>query len=172
MTDVIDRCAILGHGVAELYGPDGVLKDRVEFRNLVTQVGDQWYVEQAHGLGSWNAIAGMKLGTSATPAAKTGAAAFIGTGSYITGSAQPLDGAPVSSLSGSSRRITMVTTFAAGEGTSSTINEVAIVVEATLTDAGNADATTTIARAVFASTINKGASDVLIVTWRHDFLGA
>lgn len=32
---------IVGHGVVEVIGPDGQVKQSVPFTNLVTQVGDQ-----------------------------------------------------------------------------------------------------------------------------------
>ena len=36
-----DGVRIVGHVVAEMFGPDGVLKARVESHNLITAVGDQ-----------------------------------------------------------------------------------------------------------------------------------
>jgi len=59
---------------------------------------------------------------------------------------------------------------AAGQGTNSNINRVAIVNNTT--DAGEADATGTYSISVFGAAIDKGASDVLTVTWDVTHLGA
>lgn len=165
-----DTGAIRGHGVLELFDADGGLKQRVEFANLVTQIGDQYYGERASGVASPPAqVTGMQLGTGTTAAAKTGAGAAIVT--LVANSLVALDGTPTSSLSGSSRRIQFVTTWPAGTATANAIAEVALVNQSTGTQTA-APAANTIARALLSSTVNKEAGDSLVVTWRHDLLGA
>jgi hypothetical protein len=166
-----DGCAIRGLVVAELFGGDGQLKARCETSNLITQVGDQYYGERATGISSPPAqVTGMKLGTGATSPAKTGAGAALVT--YLSDSHQAIDGSyPTSGLSGSSRRITWRTTWAAGKATTaSAITEVVLVNES-LSDATSL-AAATIARALLTGIGSKGASDSLVVTWTHDLLGS
>lgn len=113
---------------------------------------------------------GMRLGTGATAAAKTGAGAAIVT--YVTGSNKAPDASfPTSALNSSSRRITYQSSWAAGVATASGIAEAVMTFESPLTDVAGT-AANTIARAVLASTVNKGASDTLQVTWTQDLLGA
>lgn len=165
------RRPVMGHIHARLYDENGALKEQRCAHNLVTQVGDQYYGERAAGIASPpNQVSGMRLGTSATAAAKTGAGAAIIT--YKTGTSEALDaGYPQSSLSGSSRRITWRATWEAGEGTDTALAEVVITNEATLTDVAGT-AANTISRALLSPTINKGANDTLEITWHHDLLGA
>lgn len=175
------RFRMRGHGVAELWTPrrNGLagtigqlmLIQRVEFENLITQVGDQYYGERASGIGSPpGQVTGMRLGTGTTAVAKTGAGAAIVT--YVTGSNKAIDGSfPTSALNGSSRRIQWKTTWNAGEATANSIAEVVITNESPLTDVAGT-AANTISRALLSPTVNKGASDTLAVTWNHDLLGA
>lgn len=116
------------------------------------------------------AVSGMKLGTGTTAVAKTGAGAALVT--YVTNSHQAIDATyPQSSLSGSSRRVTWRTTWAAGKATANNISEVVLVNETVLSDATNT-AANTVARALLSPTINKGAGDSLVLTWHWDLLGS
>lgn len=74
-----DLGRILGWGWYELRGPDGALKQRGEFANLVTQVGDQYYGDRAAQIvGSTVAITAITNATSAV--VTTGAAhGYVGT---------------------------------------------------------------------------------------------
>ena len=168
-----DRGFVRGHGVATVRGPDGAIKQQVAFDNLVTQVGDEYYGERAAGIGSPpDQVTGMRLGTGGAneAATKTGAGAAIDT--YVSGSDKAIDGGfPTSSLSGSSRRITWETSWAAGEATANGIDEAVITNEDPLTDVAGT-AADTIARAVLSPVVNKGAADTLTITWHHDILGA
>lgn len=114
-------------------------------------------------------VTGMRLGTDTTAAAKTSTGSFIGT--YTTASQHALDSVPASSLSGSSRRITYACTWAAGEATANSIAEVALTFESPLTNVAGT-AANTIARALLSPTVNKGASDTLLISWTQDVLGA
>lgn len=176
MTDTLTRpghdlAVVRGIVEVRLYGPDGDLKHEEIVRNLVTQVGDQYYGERAAGIGSPPAqVTGMRLGTGSTAVAKTGAGAAIVT--YVTGSNVAIDGTyPQSSLSSGARRITWRSTWAAGVATASGIAEVVITNETPLTNVAGS-AANTIARALLSPTVNKGALDSLEITWHHDLLGA
>lgn len=162
-----DRNLIRGHGEAVLTSADGHVLQVVPFENLVTLVGNQMYGERGAGLsGQPAAPTGMQLGTSTTVAAATGTGSAIVT--YISGSAVALAATATSSNpSAGVRRITYSATWGAGTATSSTINE-AILQNGTATTNAAATSGNTIARVVFGSTINKGASDTLTVTWNHD----
>lgn len=153
--------------IAEVRGPDGKLKQREVTHNLVTDQGDD-FAKSAIYTGAYTTW-GMKLGTAETAAAKNGAGSFIATGDYISGSAQALDDStPKEGASGNICQFR--NQWAAGEATNATINRVAIVDNTS--DAGEADATHTFAIAKFASTIDKGASDTLTVTWNVTVLGS
>jgi hypothetical protein len=166
-----DLAVVRGVVEVRLYDADGNLTLEQIIENLVTQIGDQYYGERAAGIGSPPAqVTGMRLGTGTTAAAKTGAGAAIVT--YVTGSNKAIDATyPQSSLSGSSRRITWRTTWAAGEATATGIAEAVITNETPLTNVAGT-AANTIARALLSPTVNKGASDTLEITWQHDLLGA
>ena len=159
--------AIKGWVIAELRGPDGELKMRQETHNLVTEQGD-FFMAQAlftAAYGTW----GMKLGTATTAASKDGAGSFIAAGDYVAGSAQALDDS--TPKAGATADIVQFRRlWAAGEGTSNTINRVGITDNTT--GAGEADATHTFATAVFAAQIAKAAGDTLTVTWNVTMLGA
>jgi hypothetical protein len=159
-------CATLrGHGVAEVHGPDGELKQTVSFTNLITQVGEQLYGERGAGITTLAVPTGMQLGTGSTTPTKTGSASAIGT--LVASSLLPLNGTPTSSVPSSVRRITYATTWAAGTATANGIAEVALVNQATGTQTA-APASSTIARALLSPSVNKGAADSLTVTWHHD----
>ncbi len=164
-----DAARIVGSLRVQVHGPDGELKYDHEVCNLVTQVGDTYYGERAAGLGGAPAVAtGMQLGTGTTAVAKTGAGAAIVT---LVASSLVAIGTPTSALSGSSRRIQYVTTWAAGTATANSISEVVLTNQSTGTQTV-AGAAATISRALLSPTVNKGASDSLTVTWNHDLLGA
>lgn len=175
---------IVGHGSFDLWSEEGFrahldgdllaeFGDLVhgEFKNLVTQIGDQYYGERAAGISSPpDQVTGMQLGTGTTAVAKTGGGAAIVT--LVANSLVAIDGSfPTSALSGSSRRIQWKTTWAAGTATANAIAEVALVNQDTGTQTA-APASATISRALLSPTVNKGASDTLAVTWNHDLLGA
>lgn len=156
-----------GELIIELRGPDGELKDKQVVHNLVTGQGDKFAAAAVYtaAYATW----GMKLGTASTAASKDGAGSYIAAGDYVSGSAQALDDS--TPKAGATDDICQFRRlWAAGEGTSDTINRVAIVDNTT--DAGEADATHTYAIAVFAAQIAKGAGDTLTVTWNVTYLGA
>ena len=164
---ISSKMCLKGEVIAELRGPDGKLKQRLVTHNLVTDQGDDFAKSAIYtaAYSTW----GMKLGTAETAAAKNGAGSFVAEGSYITGSAKafvatfPKEGA-------SANICQFQTLFEAGEGTSATINQVAIVDNTT--DAYEANADHTFAISIFGATINKGADDTLTVTWNVTYTGA
>ena len=156
-----------GEVIAELRGPDGKIKNRQVFHNLVTDVGDDFAAAAFYTAAytGW----GMKLGTASTAASKSGAGSYIAAGDYVSGSAKALDDS--TPKAGATNDIVQFRRlWAAGEGTSATINRVSICDN--ITDAGEADADGTFAIAVFAAQIAKGADDTLQVTWNVTYLGA
>lgn len=166
----VDKMGIRGHGVAVVRGPDGEVKQRATFENLVTDRGDEFYAKMG-AEATEDSVTGMRLGTGSTAAAKSGAGAAIGT--YVSGSNKALDSSPATSDlgGGSGYRVTYVTTWGTGEATATGIEEVVITNETPLTDVAGA-AGNTISRGVLGSAVNKGADDTLEVTWNHDLLGA
>lgn len=161
---------ITGSGLAVVRDFRGRVIQEVEFTNLVTQVGDQYYGERAALTSGLPAqVTGMQLGTGSTAPAKTGAGAAIVT--LVAASLVAFTGNPTSALSGSSRRIQYITLWGAGTATATGINEVVITNQATGTQTA-APASATISRALLSPVVNKGASDTLTITWNHDLLGA
>jgi hypothetical protein len=179
-----DHTGLVGYGSADLWSPEGYAAllagdpfaehgdlAHIDFENLVTEIGDQYYGERAAGIASPPAqVTGMQLGTGTTAVAKTGAGAAIVT--LVASSLVAIDGGfPTSALNGSSRRIQWKTTWGAGVATANAIAEVALVNQSTGTQTV-APAANTIARALLSPTVNKGAADTLAITWNHDLLGA
>ena len=166
-----DRAGISGWVELDVWDESGTLVLHQVMRNLITEVGDEYYGERAAGIASPpDQVSGMRLGTGTTAVAKTGAGAAIVT--YVTGSSVAIDGGfPTSALSGGSRRIQWKTTWGAGVATASAISEVVITNEASLTNVAGT-AANTISRALISPTVNKAAGDTLAVTWNHDLLGA
>ncbi len=153
-----------------LTGPDGKIKYEEWGENLVTDYGDQFVAEREY-LDATDIVTGMRLGTGVTAASKAGAGGAIVT--YISGSNEDLDGAATDSDkgAGSGHRTEYVCTWAAGDVTNAAIGETVLSNETPLTDVAGALGNT-VARFVFAATIDKQAGDSLVVTWQTDKLGA
>jgi hypothetical protein len=172
-----DGTGLSGFGVAELVGPDGTVKQRVAFRNLITDAGDLYIAGKViTGISPANpsaptAATGMKLGTGSTAVAKSGAGGALVT--YLSASNVAFDSTyPQTANLGGGLGVNAVyrCTWAAGTATHAALTEVVIV-----NDSGtNATSTAanTYSRALFASSINKTASDSLVVTWNWKALGA
>lgn len=162
-----NKVGLRGEVIAELRGPDGEIKQRLVTHNLVTDVGDAKFAAAIYtaAYSGW----GMKLGTATTAAAKNGAGSFVAVADYVSGSAKALDDS--TPKQGASANIVQFRRlWAAGEATANNINRVGLVDNTT--DAGEADATHTIATSVFSAAINKAAADTLTVTWNITLLGA
>lgn len=161
------QLGLRGEVIAEVRDKHGNLKQRSVTHNIVTSAGDQKAAAAIYtaAYSGW----GMKLGTATTAAAKSGAGSYIAAGDYVSGSAKALDdGTPKAGATNDIVQFRRL--WAAGEGTNSNINRVAITDNTT--NAGEADATHTFAISVFSGAINKGADDTLTVTWNVTFLGA
>ena len=162
-----DKLGMRGQVIAEVRDKDGVVKQRSVTHNLVTDQGDKFAGAAIYtaAYSPW----GMKLGTAATEASKNGAGSFIAAGDFVAGSAKALDDStPKEGASGNIVQFRRL--WAAAEGTSDTINRVAIVDNTSA--AGEADATHTFAISVFDAQIAKGALDTLTVTWNVTYTGA
>lgn len=173
-----DLGRIVGHGSYVLLDERGRVKQHGSFTNLITDVGDEYYMKRALAAvapaapSDVNKITGMRLGTGTTAVAKNGAGAAIVT--YVSGSNKALDASfPAASTlgAGAGWRGQYKTSWSAGQATASGIAEVVLSNETPLTDVAGS-AANTIARALLSPVVNKGASDTLAVTWNHDFLGA
>jgi hypothetical protein len=167
---------LAGYGVIELRGSDGAIKVLQPFTNLITDAGDLYYATRGIAAVSPAApsdatkVNGMKLGTGTTAVAKNGAGAALVT--YLSGSNVVFDATfPSTTNLGAGLGVQGVykTTWAAGTATNSAIAE-AVIVNDQATNA-TTTAANTIARITFTA-VNKGASDVLAITWNHKFLGA
>ncbi len=153
-----------------LTGHDGKIKYEEWGENLVTDYGDQFVAEREY-LDATDIVTGMRLGTGVTAASKAGAGGAIVT--YISGSQEGLDSAATDSDkgAGSGHRTEYVCTWIAGDVTNAAIAETVLTNENPISDVAGALGNT-VARFVFASTIDKQALDSLVVTWQTDKLGA
>ncbi len=169
---VEDKLRIVANVEVLLTGPDGAVKYHEIGENLVTDYGDEHIANRLFD-DTFDIVTGMRLGDQVAPAAasKSGAGAAIQT--YLTGSNEDLDAAAtVSDLGGGSgHRTTHVCTWIGGDITDPAISEVVLTDETPLTDVAGVVGDT-VARFVFALTIDKQAGDQLVVTWHIDFLGA
>lgn len=173
-----DSSGIKGIVHVALFDQYGNLKHEEIKHNLITAAGDLYYATRgAAGVSPANladvgsVVNGMKLGTGTVDPAKAGAGA-ANLGAYITGSNNAFDsGYPALNDLGDSLgvEIEYKTTWPAGDATNSAITEAVIVVDQA-SDLTSTEANT-IARIEFTA-VNKTASDVLVISWKHKFLGA
>jgi hypothetical protein len=173
-----ERGVVVGYGEAVLIDTrTGVVRQRVPFRNLITDAGDLYIAQKIiTGIAPANpaaptALTGMKLGTGATAVAKSGAGAALVT--YLTGSNVVFDATYPQTQdlgAGLGENAVYRCTWAAGVATNAAITEVVAVNDA----ATNATSTApnTASRALFGTAINKTATDSLAVTWTWKSLGA
>ena len=154
-----------------LRGPDGNVKYKEIGDNLVTDYGDDMLATRTI-LDSVEIVTGMRLSTATDVAAKSSTGAYLATG-YLTGSQEALDTTATEATKGAGAgwRTTYVCTWIAGDITNAAIAEVMLTNETPLTDTDGVVGDT-VARYVFAATIDKQAGDSLEVTWNIDFLGA
>lgn len=166
------------HGIArvELWTPDGILKDFRDEVNLITDSGDLYYATRGVSAVAPNApadatkVTGMKLGTGTTTPAKNGAGAALVT--YLSGSNVAFDATFAKTVNlgaGLGVEAQYQTTWGAGTATNSAITE-AVIVNDSGTNA-TSTAANTISRITFTA-IDKQSADILIILWKHKFLGA
>lgn len=170
-----DKTELEGYIKVTLFDKFGSVKHEEEISNLITDAGDLYYASKAIAAispanpAAPTAVARMKLGTGTTAVAKSGAGAALVT--YLSGSTVAFDASyPQTNNLGAGLGVEgrYVTTWPAGTATNSAITEAVI---STITADSAGVAADTISRVVFTA-INKGASDVLQIDWRHKFLGA
>lgn len=171
-----DSMGITGEVIIELFGPDGELKEQQIVKNLVTTAGDEYYAKKAitaiapASPSAPTAATGMKLGTGATAAAKSGAGAALVT--YESASNNLFDGSfptTIDETGDTGWSASYKVTWAAGDVTETALTE-AVIVNDAASDA-TSSAANTYSRVTF-SAINKTAADSLAITWNHKFLGA
>ena len=140
---------IKGHVVAEVFGPDGKLKHRVESDNMIVTVGKNAAADQLIASPTISKPSHMALGTGAVAPAL----ADVGLGAEIDRNA-------LSSWTRSTNVVTGVASWAAGDATNAAITEAGL-----FTQASGVDGTHPMwARATFTA-IPKGANDTLQMTW-------
>lgn len=170
------EAGLTGVVTLSLYDREGQLIHEQVAKNLITDAGDLYYATRGIAAVSPAApsdatkVTGMKLGTGTTAASKASTGAALVT--YKTGSNLVFDASyPQVANLGTTLGVNAVyrVTWGAGVATDTALTELVIVNDA----ASNAtsSAANSISRVVF-SAINKGASDILVATWNHKFLGA
>lgn len=165
-----DNSLIKGFVSYKLIDELGQVKQEGENHNLVVTEGDNWVASKIYGTPS--PMVQMVLGTSVTAPAKSdtwvnGPFANNGAAAGTAGSIA------VGTLAGTLNGIQYVGTFGAGYATQNGIQE-AVISDTAPGTAGTEPATGSILAHALLSpgTINKGANDVLIVTWNITFTGA
>ena len=126
-----------------LTGPDGVVKEEHEFKNLVVTVGKNFVASRMVGTTA-AVMSHMAIGSSATAAAAGDTALGDELGRVALGSS-----------TATTNVVTYTATFPAGTGTGA-------VVEAGILNAASAG--TLLCRTTFA-VVNKSANDAMSVTW-------
>lgn len=157
----------------KLFGKDGKLKQEGEAHNIVTTQGDNYFVDQLSDRGAAT-INLMCLGTGTANVAKADtwvSGPFSGNGSAVAG-----DGTvtPITNV-GTPGNLQLVGTFGAGYATQNGITRVLYTNMNPASDGNgtpNGSTTFAIAHGTINPTVNKGASDSLIVTWDITLLGA
>jgi hypothetical protein len=140
-----DALKITGRVEIVLRGPDGRFKARRTIKNLVVTAGKNHIADQLSASPGQAAMSHMEIGSDGTAPAAGNTA--LGT---------PIDRNALTSRTDSGNVVTYVGDWAAGDGTSSDIEEAGIF--------NAASSGTMLARATF-TLINKGASDTLKITW-------
>jgi hypothetical protein len=143
---------LVGHMHAVLRGPDGEIKQEVEHDNLIVTTGRDSILEQMEAAPTAAKPSHMRVGTSSAAAAAGQTALTTEIGS----------GAAFDSKVAAANVLTMVATFAPGNGTGG-LQEAGVFCAATGATSGAAPM---YSRALFA-VINKGAGDSLAITWTY-----
>lgn len=168
-----DRSGLTGVVRYKLYSPDGSIKQEGKACNIVTTQGDNYFVDQLTDAGG-AAVDLMVLGTGTAAVDKADtwvSGPFSDNGTVTAG------GGSVSAItnSGTPGNIQYVGTFAAGYATQDGITRVILTdLDPSADGNGTPNGSTTfcVAHGTISPTVNKGASDTLIVTWDITFLGA
>lgn len=162
-----DRCGIRGHVIAELFGPDGKLKQREETHNLVTDIGDIYFAKRAYSTESL-ATFYMKTASDNVIAAKSGSGSYIVSNYNEHSVAAMVTNWPAAGATNNVAQFK--STWAADADHAYTVRRVAL----TINSDNNADeaAADCYAMSVFSADIVKTAADTLTITWNITFTGA
>lgn len=165
-----------GFVLIELFDAYGRKKHQQFTHNLITDAGDLYEATRIiKGVGPANPgdatlANGMKLGTGTTAASKNSTGAALIT--YLSASNQAFDASYAQTTNlGAGLGVTCVykVTYAAGTATNTALTE-AVIVNDEATNA-TTSAANTYSRVVFGA-VNKGASDILALTWSWKLLGS
>ena len=169
-----DKNGIKGVIKYQLYDENGNLKQSGTSTNIVTEQGDIYYVDRLASVGGGTAkIFVLGTGSDAVSTADTWVSGYYANNGTAAGTGGAVT---VGQNSGTLNSLQYIGTFGAGYGTTADpITRVGI----TNTDAsadGNGTPTGTstyfIAHGTISPSVTKGASDTLVVTWDHLFVGA
>tara|TARA_R110000868_G_scaffold290029_6_gene550298 strand:+ start:105 stop:551 length:447 start_codon:yes stop_codon:yes gene_type:complete len=142
---ISDNIKITGNVKIDVFSQDGLLKESQEIKNLVVNTGKYFIASRMVGA-SAATMGWMELGTGTTAAAVGDTALQSAIGSSRVA---------LATSTSSTNVVTYTATFPAGTGTGA-------VTEAGIFNAASAG--TMLCRTVF-SVVNKGASDVINITW-------
>ena len=163
-------------GVYMLFDKDGQIKQSGKVDNLVVNDGDDYFVDQLANTPVITAMDCMVLGTGWTAAAKgdtwvtTG---FAGNGHDTIGEGGLDTGFPkIKPGSGNENILQFQSTFNAGYATQNGIDEAIISNANPDGSGGDPGGSTILAHGELSPTVNKGASDSLVIVWEITFLGA
>lgn len=158
-----------------LFDKDGNVKQTGETHNIVTNQGDDYYVDRLSDAAAGTAKQ-FSLGTGAGTPGKTDtwvSGFFSGNGTAVANNGAVA--VTTHPTAGSENTLRYSGTFAAGYATQNGITRIGLSNMNPASDGnGTPNGTTTmfIAHGIIDPTVNKGASDSLVVTWDHTFLGA
>ena len=148
MEQLAEKLTRKGRVKIELFGSDGLLKERRQFDNVITEVGDAHVADQLSSAPGESAMSHMAIGTGSTAAA-TGDTALD---SEIDRNALT---SRTQGAAAADNDVIYVGDWAAADGTGA-------IVEAGIFNSSSGG--TLLCRQVFA-VVNKGASDTLKITW-------
>lgn len=170
------KSGIKGRIIYNLYGPDGQLKQSGTTENVVTVQGNNYYVDQLSDSGGV-AVKLMVLGTAAAVTPGTTDTWVSGVFSNNGSAVGTAGGVAAATNSGTAASLQYVGTFAAGYATQTgdPLTEVGLT---NLDPAADGNGTTDNSTTFFAAygtlnpSVTKGASDTLVCTWDHLFIGS
>lgn len=164
------KMKIKGFIAYKLIDESGNVKAEGKTTNIITEAGLKYYVDQLTDAGG-SAVQLMLLGTG-TAAVGTG---DTWVGGYFSGNgttAGTAGGVTAVTNSGTATNVQYVGTFSAGYATQSGITRVGLANMVASSDGNgtpNGSTTFFVAHGTISPTVNKGASDTLVVTWDHTF---
>ena len=167
-----NKIGLKGYVTYKLFDGSGNLKQLGSACNIVTTLGDQYFVDQLSDAGAAT-LHLMVLGTSSTNVAKGDTwvgSPFSGNGSAAAGQGTVN---PITN-SGTPANLQLVGTFGAGYATANGITRVGYTNMNPSADGNGTPSGTNffVAHGTISPTVNKGANDILVVTWDIAFLGS